>query len=213
MQRCVAEVLRYWISTRQSYGMAELSDDPRWIRFIHTDSYCSKCEKAHRGVFDLSTTCPVRWNDSDIAQPNTSVVGANHILTEDFCIIDGRDFFVRGMLYLPIVGAPNLHLGLGCWSSLAEDNFYAYLESFNNDDQAGLGPWLGWLSNSLKGSAETLGLRCLVRPVDGGQRPHIELDPAEFHQLAQWQREGIDFDSLLEFYAENGHDVRTGLKT
>ena len=77
-------------------------------------------------------------------------------------------------------------------------------------ERSSLRNWFGWFSNRLNGYPDTLNLKCQVRPRDGRQRPHIELESTE-HPLALEQRNGITFDRLLEIYAANGHDLRAAL--
>ena len=100
--------------------------------------------------------------------------------------------------------------GYGVWSSLSRDSFERYAETFDSGEQAGLGPWFGWFSNSLKGYPDTFGLKCQVHPRDDRQRPCIEVEPSD-HPLSIDQREGITFDRLLDLYAANGHDIRPSL--
>jgi len=99
---------------------------------------------------------------------------------------------------------------IGAWSSLAKNNFVAYLEHYDDQDQVALGPWFGWFSNRLKGYADTQKLKCAVQPRSGGLRPSLELEPTD-HPLAVQQRDGISFDQILDFYALNGHDIRDSL--
>ena len=185
-----------------------LSDDPRWRRLHERAWTCTGCQRTHTGLFDLASDRPYHWGGG-APQPNTELEGATNILTEDFCI-QGGDFFVRGVLQLPIVGGNGAHFGFGVWSTLSKANFDRYVETFDDGTQGSLGPWFGWFCSRLKGYPDTLHLKCSVHPRNERHRPLIELKPAD-HPLAVEQREGITFDRVLELYALNGHDLRPSL--
>jgi hypothetical protein len=69
------------------------SEDPRWQRFSELAWECSSCGLAHAGLFDLASDDPVFWQGSTDKRPNSAVLGADNVLTEDFCII-GQHYFV-----------------------------------------------------------------------------------------------------------------------
>jgi hypothetical protein len=189
-----------------------LEDDIRWRRLKRSSVVCGTCQQAHQGVFDLAVNGPEHWHgdrDRD-REPNSAVLDKSHVLTEDFCVIDGRDYFVRCVLRLPIIGANEEFFAYGVWCSLSPVNFRRYCEAFDSGTEEPLGPWFGWFSNRLEGYPETLNLKCQVHPQLNRQRPLIELEPTE-HPLALEQRSGITLDRLFEIYALNGHDLRGGL--
>jgi hypothetical protein len=184
----------------------DLDHDPRWRRLHARAWICPGCGSKHRGLFDLACDKPDVWQGA-AARPNSEIVGADDILTEDFCVLGGEHFFVRCVLQLPILGRPETFFGFGTWATLSKKNFDRNLATFDSGRQGRLGPWFGWFSNRLMGYPDTLNLKCQVHPRDGRQRPYIELDPTE-HPLAIEQQQGIAFDRLLEIYALYGHDLR-----
>ena len=184
--------------------------DLRWSRLHDQAWICSCCGEKHAGLFDLACDNPEFWEGSLEKKPNSEVPLSNHILTEDFCIQEGKDFFVRSVLNLPIIGRPDHEFGYGVWVTLSKKNFELYRDTFDSGSQGHLGPWFGWFSNRLKGYPDTLNMKCQVYPEDGRQRPSIELESTG-HPLAVEQREGITFDRVLEIYALNGHDMRDAL--
>lgn len=190
---------------------SDLDRDPRWIRLHEAGWTCPCCGARHDGVFDLASSRPYHWRDGagTRADPGAPAAGDN-FLSDDLCVVDGQHFFVRGVLRLPIIGAPGESFGYGCWSSLSKHNFGVYSDSFDGDRQGSLGPWQGWFSNRLKGYPDTLKLKCRVVPQDGRKRPHITLE-ATSHPLAIEERQGITFERLLEIYAVNGHDLTMAL--
>lgn len=185
-----------------------VEDDVRWRRLMATGSVCPGCGERHRGLFDLACDGPEHWPGDRQAdrEPNSAVPDRTDVLTEDFCVIEGRDHFIRCVLQLPIVGAADQFFGYGVWSTLSPANFSLYRETFDSGEQGELGPWFGWFSNRLKGYPDTLNLKCQIRPQNGRQRPLIELEPMD-HPLAVEERDGITLDRLLEILALNGHDL------
>lgn len=192
--------------------MAELAfdNDPRWYRLLNTGYKCSSCDEIHVGIFDLGWDAPAYWSGAMTIEPNSRVRGAKHILTEDFCILDDEYFFARCILPIPIKGSDEHVFGLGVWSSLSRKSFDEYLSEFDSDHQSHLEGWFGWLSNSIPGLPETLSLPCVVYPQDGRNRPEIALQDAQ-HPLVEYQREGIDLDTLLALYAASGHGLMKSL--
>ena len=188
----------------------DLNDDPRWQR-LHDNSWvCPCCGEAHGGLFDIALNRPGACTADQPVQPNADLWTSDNVLTEDFCIIDGEHFFVRGVLKLPIVGAPEAYFGWGSWSSLSKPNFDTYVETFDDGEQGDQGPWFGWFSNTLPGYPDTFSLKCQVYPQNNRQRPLFELEPTD-HPLSQEQQHGITLDHILDIYAETGHDMRDAL--
>ena len=189
----------------------DLSHDPRWVRLNDGSWICPECGTAHAGLFDLAFDHPEWWQGSAETLPNAEVLSSDTVLTEDFCVIEGKHFFVRSVLQLPVIGAADTFFGFGVWVTLSKANFDRYIETFDTGDHGHLGPWFGWFSNRIRGYPDTLNLKCQVVPRDGRSRPYVELEPTH-HPLAIEQRDGITFDRILEIYALHGHDVRAALR-
>ncbi len=184
--------------------------DLRWRR-LQKPRICPRCNGSHAGIFDLAFDKPQPWSGTGRPIANSEVERWEHFLSEDLCVANGEDFFVRCVLPIPIIGSGGETFAYGVWSSLSRENFGRYVDTFESGAQDELGPWFGWFSNRLKGYPETLFLRCQVHPRSGGRRPWIEIEPGE-HPLAIEQREGMTLDRLLEIYALNGHDFATLLR-
>lgn len=187
--------------------MTDESPRSQWDALRNTPWTCASCGGQHQGIFDLGCAKPDFWNGPAEFGPNSGVMSSTHFLSEDFCVIEGNYYFVRGLLSLPLIGLDGEYFSYGVWSSLSQASFQLYVESFDSGKQAHLGPWFGWFSNRLKAYPETLKLKCRVRPQDGRQRPQFELEPTE-HPLAAEQKTGIDCRRLMEIYAAYGHAPR-----
>jgi len=111
-----------------------LEKDPRWLRLTQGRWFCASCDEPHAGIFDLGCLRPEAWPEGeDDIRPNTEAQHSRHFLSEDFCVLRDEHFFVRCVLLLPIVGAPNgERFGYGIWSTLSRKNFEPYLEGFDS---------------------------------------------------------------------------------
>jgi hypothetical protein len=176
-------------------------EDPRWELFLRRPWKCAACDEEHRGLFHLSIEQPFHW---DPLSPPMSA-DQNTFLNQDMCVIEAKDFFVRGVLEIPLIGAGNERFGYGVWTTLAEPNFRRYVDTYESHSQGSLGTWFGWFANRLDGYPDTLNLKCNVRPRDDRQRPIIEVQASVDHPLAREQREGITYDRLMEILALHGH--------
>jgi hypothetical protein len=115
-------------------------------------------------------------------------------LTSDTCIIDDENFFIRGVIEIPIRGSSE-SFGFNVWVSQKRENFITYVRNFESSE---IGPFFGWLSNSLSCySPSTLSLKTMAHFRGGGLRPAIELEPTD-HPLAVDQREGITLERAWE---------------
>jgi hypothetical protein len=104
---------------------------------------------------------PFHW--ADVLAKDT-----NSLLTEDLCIIEGRDFFVRGIIEIPVRDYEH-DFGWGVWVSHKKENFEIYRE---NSDSATIGPFFGWLCTKIdyyRGS--TLELKTMAHYRGDGLRP------------------------------------------
>jgi hypothetical protein len=124
------------------------------------------------------------------------------LLGSDACIIDDEDFFIRGVIEIPIHDYPE-RFGFGVWVSQKRENFYTYLDNFNSEE---IGPFFGWLSTNINYFAEsTLSLKTMAHFRGKKLRPRIELDATD-HPLAIAQCEGITLDKaweIVHFYQDS----------
>ena len=125
-------------------------------------------------------------------------------LSTDSCVIDGKWFFVRGCIEIP-VHAETKPFIWGAWVSLSEQSFEQWLKCFDAPKRSHIGPFFGWLNASLKPYPDTLNLKTRVHLRDNGTRPYIELEPTA-HPLAMEQRNGISKERVAEIYAQMMHD-------
>jgi hypothetical protein len=158
-----------------------IKQDPRWLRLHDPNYVCPHCGGIHGGLTDVECIVPTGWDGGTEKAPNSEIHAARHLLTIDFCIIEGEHFLIRCVLPIAVTGLDEA-FGIGVWVELSAEHFQTYLATFD-EDQGHLGPWPGRLANEIFGFADepnmgylgTLGHECLVRLQDGGDRPLVEL--------------------------------------
>lgn len=147
---------------------------------------CATCKEEHEGLPDLGMERPDAYFGIPEAEREERVW-----FTSDLCAItydDQTDYFIRGVLYLPIRGEEHA-FGIGVWVSQSKENFERYLEG-----EEDMEPTFGWLANRVSFyDQETLALKTNVHFQDGKVRPFIELEPTD-HPFAVDQREGITLE-------------------
>jgi hypothetical protein len=160
------------------------------------DLKCSPCGEARDDLPDIGNDKPYYWftvpEDERLARTQ---------LTEDICIIDDEDYFVRGVINISIHDYDR-DVGFGVCISQKKENFDTYV---NNFDSAQIGPFFGWLSTDIDYYDESsLSLKTTAHFIGNG-RPRIEIDPTVKHPLAIDQREGITLNKaweIVHFYLD-----------
>lgn len=109
--------------------------------------------------------------------------------TDDLCTIDGRDFYVRGVLEVPVVDHDD-EFHWGVWAQVERADFERYVQAWGDDTEDAMEPFDGRLANRVRAYRDSEGLRITVRPRGGGTRPAL-LVRDDGHPLARDQREGI----------------------
>lgn len=145
---------------------------------------CTECGEEHDELPDIGSAAPYHWRD-ELNDADDS------LLTEDLCIVDGEDYFIRGVLEVPLVDQDD-YFGWGVWVSLSKENFETYRKQFDSD---AIGPFFGWLSTVIDYFPETtLNLPTTVKFVGGGTRPRIFVNGCD-HPLRLDQRAGITLEA------------------
>ncbi|MCW4462193.1 DUF2199 domain-containing protein [Sphingomonas sp. BT-65] len=164
---------------------------------------CAGCGEVHHGMMDLAAFAPDPWPHGEAREPNGAIRLEGDFLSEDFCVLGGKYFFVRAVLEIPVRGLAE-KFGFGCWSTLSRENFDKYIEGFDDGAFPDWGPWTGWLCNRLETYIGTEPQSVHVFPQPDRQRPTLRImDPD--HALAIDQDEGITIDRLMEILRYYGH--------
>jgi hypothetical protein len=117
-------------------------------------------------------------------------------LTDDQCVVDGKEFFIRGHIEIPIHEYPNC-LKFSVWSSLSERSFLHMCDRWDDADRDTDPPYFGWLCTSIATYPETISLKLSVQSRCPGLTPLFTVDPSE-HPLAVEQHNGINIERWHE---------------
>jgi hypothetical protein len=168
-------------NTRPSVRLADLAG-LRWK--------CSKCDEWHRGpCLDFAYDGPFYWSGEHAN-------AGNSFLNADYCSIENRDFFVRGVIHLPIVGTCET-FRWGVWGSLKRENFEKVLKADKDPTASELEPMFSWLSTRISEYPDTLNLKMYAQIQEQGKRPVFELEACD-HPLAVEYHHGILPDRVRE---------------
>jgi len=160
---------------------------------------CACCGKQYNTLpLDFAIKAPHNW--FGIPEEERA---ARAKLSQDVCIIDGEERYIRGVIEVPVHGLDDC-FAYGVWVSVSETSFQRIHELWDAEVRDDEPPLFGWLCNNLAPYGDTLHLKTNLHLRNGGLRPSIELEPTD-HPLAVEQREGITLDRVQEMVAALGH--------
>lgn len=143
---------------------------------------CERCGEWHEGEASVGFTVPGYL--LEIAEAERT---ARAQWNEDVCVIDGKYYFVRACLEIPIRGAPEPFLW-GIWVSLSEQSFRGYEAGLASGTPGG--PYFSWLASQIPGYPSVEGLKARTHPQPGTSRPLVGLERND-HPLSVDFHEGI----------------------
>jgi hypothetical protein len=147
---------------------------------------CRACGERHVGLPAFHFGGPAQ-----LALVPAAEYDARVELTDDGCVLDldGRHYFARGQLEIPILGT-NDHFTWSVWVSLSAESFERYAELFDDPLREPGESFFGWLCNALPEYPDTMFLKTGLHVRPYPSRPRVELEPTG-HPLAVDQRSGI----------------------
>ncbi|MFD9062496.1 DUF2199 domain-containing protein [Kitasatospora purpeofusca] len=158
-----------------------------------TDSHtCAGCAERHDGPpLSYGSPAPPGWNPRYARRRDSE-------LTPDQYVIKGREFYVHGLIEIPVRDTGET-FSWGVWASLSEPNFARTHDLWEDPAQEQEPPYFGWLVTELPVyPVSTLLIKTHVRTRAVDVRPLIELEPTD-HPLAVEQREGITAERVRAF--------------
>ena len=158
-----------------------------------TDTFtCATCGKTHDGLgYGFGVAAPLPFEQLSWLQRRGAKLG------EETCVIRGEQFFVRGLVEIPVKRRKTPFVW-NVWSSVGAEDFGTMLEHWISKDRVDDPPYAGALANDLSAVyPSTLNLKVAIRSRPVGQRPAFELDDAD-HPLVVEQRDGITPDRVKE---------------
>lgn len=182
-------------NTRPTVTLDDLAD-LRWK--------CGSCEEWHTGpCLDFGYDAPCYWRkDHNEMERRAQLLPSwdkdtrSTFLTEDYCAIENRDFFVRGLIHLPIIGTAET-FRWGVWGSLSKSNFETLLRMDQDPKRAELPAMFSWLSSDIPEYSDTINVKMYAHIREPGERPNFELEASD-HLLAQQYHKGITPERVKE---------------
>jgi len=173
-------------------------DDPQ-LGLTNRRWQCHTCKEWHTGLpLDYAWDSPYYyWVLPEEDQKRS-------FLNNDLCVIEERDYFIRGVIEIPIIGTTEC-FRWGVWSSLSVKNFQFVVDHWDDRDLDRIEPMFGWLSTKMDPYPDTLNLKVNVCLRSNRLRPKVVLEPTE-HPLAVDQRRGITLARVEDFAAGAIHD-------
>jgi hypothetical protein len=118
------------------------------------------------------------------------------VITPDQCIIDGKDFYLRGRILVPVIGVDEPFIW-GVWAEISPKTFLRANELWKVQGREAEPPFQGWLNTELPLFGNTINLEISVQTQQVGRRPHFTVVDPE-HPLAIEQRNGITLQRVEE---------------
>jgi hypothetical protein len=116
--------------------------------------------------------------------------------SSDQCILDGKHFFIRGNVDVPIRQS-SAFIRWTVWSTLSEVNFERSSELWETEGRESEPAYFGWLSNQIPGYPPSVNIKVMVHTEPVGTRPRIRVID-EGHPLSTEQEQGISEERAEE---------------
>jgi hypothetical protein len=159
---------------------------------LQTGFDCSVCGE-HHDVLPLSYSvkAPLAVTAIPLDEFEKRVV-----ITPDQCVIDGRDFYLRGRILVPIIGLGEPFVW-GVWAEISPKNFIRANDLWNESGRENEPAFPGWLNTELPLFGNTINVEVGVQTQVVGRRPHFTVSDPD-HPLAIEQRHGITLERVEE---------------
>lgn len=147
---------------------------------------CSKCGEEHPPEeMELTFRRP-----DDVAKLSAEERARRVRENNDFCIVEGKRFFIRALLPLP-VESRDIPYCIGLWVEVTQATFERVYELWDSDEQIHEQPFAAQIANDIPTADGSLGLHAEVRLTGPATRPEVFLQASQ-HQLYIDQTSGID---------------------
>lgn len=119
--------------------------------------------------------------------------------SDDLCIIEGKRFFIRALLPLP-VESRELPYCIGVWVEVNKTTFERVYNLWDSDEQLDEPLFDAQIANEISTASGSLGLHAKLRLTGPTTRPDVFLQPSQ-HQLYIEQTRGINEHRASEYSA------------
>jgi hypothetical protein len=153
---------------------------------------CSECGEFHNEIpMAYGANAPYSY-----FQIPESELDYRSVLTQDICIIDNKDFYIKGQLNIPVEDNDNFSWTV--WILISKLDFEKAEELWTDDNRFLEKPYIGKLATRLYCYPETLNLAVNVHTQQVGVIPKIEVIETS-HPLFLEQENGINMDRVISF--------------
>lgn len=163
---------------------------------------CRSCGETHRGLPAWHVQAPVQA--LAIAPPERA---ARVELTEDDCVIDQKEFYLKGLLEIPVHGTSERFVW-GIWLSVSAESYARFAQLFSDVRRPAGDQFFGWVCSELPEYPSTQLLKAQLHIREYPMRPWVELEPTN-HPLSLDQRNGLTRRRAMELaksLLHPGHD-------
>jgi hypothetical protein len=172
-----------WVITKIEYSEQEIEE----MGFL-----CSSCGEYHNNIpFAYGSDAPYKC--SEIPEGDFK---KRCELTNDICIIDESDFYIKGNLLIPVEN--NEDFSWNVWVQIPSSDFKKIEEQWEDENRFLCEPYVGKLANRLEVYPDTLNLQVKVHIQKVGYRPKIEVLESK-HPLFYEQENGITTERVTSF--------------
>lgn len=159
-----------------------------------TEFVCPQCGRVHDELpLDLAYQRPADYFKIPESERATRID-----INDDICVIDEREFYVRGVLELPIKDTDK-RFGWGIWARVSKSDLRRYFELWNVDSTDNEPPFNGKLSGGIKYYPGSDLLEVSVHLQPQAKRPLFKVISND-HPLGIDQREGITMEKVHRFF-------------
>ena len=156
---------------------------------------CSKCGVEHP-LEEMELTFKRPDEAAKLSQDErTRLVQENN----DLCIIEGKRFFIRAVLPLPVPSREEPYC-IGLWVEVTQAAFERVYELWDAEEQLAEPPFAAQIANEIPVASGSLGLDAELRLTGPDTRPDVILKPST-HQLYIEQAHGIAVHRIAEYTA------------
>ncbi|WP_433967614.1 DUF2199 domain-containing protein [Tunturiibacter gelidiferens] len=152
---------------------------------------CKLCGERHVLSLSYSVKAPLAVGAIPAEEWDQRVV-----ITHDQCVVDGKDFYLRGRILVPVIGLEEPFVW-GIWAEVSPKNFVRTNERWTAAGRERDPAFPGWLNSQLPVFGDTFNLELSVQTQPVGQRPQFVVVDAG-HPLAIEQRDGITLERVEE---------------
>jgi hypothetical protein len=158
---------------------------------VQSGFVCGVCGERHELPLSYSVKAPMAAAAVPMEELEQRIA-----FTPDQCVIDGRDFYLRGRILVPVIGLEEPFVW-GVWAEVSPKNFVRTNELWTTEGRENEAAFPGWLNTQLPVFGDTFNLEVMVQTQVVGKRPHFTVVEEE-HPLAVEQRDGITLRRVEE---------------